>query len=151
VEKYLEAIDAAFPQSPIVSLNLFQRYKATTTIADFVSHFAVEEGRADLSHIPQPFMLEWLAERFHRYLRGTETLDEAFGLMGDRPGRISPREMLRRRGKLISANILYDQLRARGVRLKKAIGEVARALKISESSARGLIFRKAKLHPIARK
>lgn len=138
IHKYLQDL---VPQRPI-PMDEMEANLSHNLIKEFVSIFAFNEGRAELYLKPETSILESLAERFLRYLKG-ETLDEAFDLTtikkrGKR--NLKTKDLIRT--KTIKARALYDELRSKKMPAKKAKSEVARALKCSEDEIHTLLFRK---------
>jgi hypothetical protein len=143
--QYLAYLQSLAPNLEIGPADI-ERYKVFFLIRDFVSKFAFDADRAELSVSPDRAELEALAVCFRRYLKRTISLDEAFGqINATGKGRRGTREVVRVRDRQIHARALYKQFRSEKQPSKRAEANVARVLNCSESTAHTLIFRKRRI------
>ncbi len=136
---YSAALEKLAPEVSIPERDL-DRYVSYSLIDDYVSHFTFDSngkptGFASLS----PRVLEGLAERFRRYLKGRDSLDQAFGLPGK--GRTSPRERFAIRSQTILMKLQFKALRDAGTAVGVATEKVATTFNVSIETAKARLRR----------
>jgi hypothetical protein len=150
--KWFEEHQRKHPPAAFTEDDLVRRYQRGSRallrrnpfrlIRQYVSCFHYKAAETTLAVRPDDSMLESLAELFKEWLSGSGSLDEVFGLVRRGSGRKSLREQYLRRKQGFVARLIYDDLRASGLLQKQAVGEVATLLRITESKAHALIFRR---------